>query len=132
MLFRKRTFTPNVRLCIFWHLIPGSVHARSIDESLELDDAKIVLAGYQELVMKARGPASKCNVRCQSLVDRNAQSRGRLDRQNVWCDAGSALRNREKSRWPFCTVRDLGPDDDPRPVCQTRRNTTSSPIRNPG
>jgi hypothetical protein len=70
--------------------------------------------------MKARGPASKCNVRCQSLVDRNAQSRGRLDRQNVWCDAGSALRNREKSRWPFCTVRDLGPS--------ARRGETQPPL----
>jgi hypothetical protein len=46
MLFWKRTFTPNVCLCIFWHLIPGSVHALhlSIDESLQLDEAKIVLA----------------------------------------------------------------------------------------
>src|SRR5258707_12522450 len=109
MLFRKRTFTPNVRLCIFWHLIPGSVHARSIDESLELDDAKIVLAGYQQLVRKARGAASKCNVRCQSLVDRNAQSRVRLDRQNLWCDSCSALQNRQKSRWRCCAVRYLVP-----------------------
>jgi hypothetical protein len=49
MLFWKRTFTPNVCICIFWHLIPGSVHAlqRSIDESLELDVAKIVLAAIR-------------------------------------------------------------------------------------
>jgi hypothetical protein len=49
MFFWKRTFTPTVCLCIFWHLIPGSGHAlqRSIDESLEPDDAKIVLGAIR-------------------------------------------------------------------------------------
>jgi hypothetical protein len=50
MLFWMRTFTPNVGLCIFWHLIPGSLHTLqcSIDERLELDGAKILLTANQE------------------------------------------------------------------------------------
>jgi hypothetical protein len=63
MLFRKRSFTPNVGICILWHLIPGSLHTLqwSIDERLELGGAKILLTANQELVRKTRGSASKCN-----------------------------------------------------------------------
>jgi hypothetical protein len=109
MLFWKRTFTPNVCLCMFWHFIPGSVFALqwSIDESLELDEAKIVLAAIRSQSGRLAVPPRNV-MHCGPPATDDAQNCVRLDRKNVRCDAASALRNREKSRWPFCTVRYLG------------------------